>query len=61
MKTILPVLAVALLAGVIVPSVARPASKRKDTPDTLIQMEGEFMKAAAYVVLDMGNASSQPK
>jgi ketosteroid isomerase-like protein len=49
MKTILPVLAAALLAGVIVHSLTRPASSatRKATADTLIQLEGEFMKAAA--------------
>jgi ketosteroid isomerase-like protein len=49
MKTILPVLVVAFLIGTIVLPVTRPtvAASPKATADTLKQLEGEFMNAAA--------------
>jgi ketosteroid isomerase-like protein len=49
MKTILPVLVVAFLVGTIVLPVTRPtvAASPKVTADTLKQLEGEFMNAAA--------------
>ena len=50
MKTFLSVVVAALFAGLIALSLARPAASAppQATADTLKQLEGEFMKAAAY-------------
>jgi ketosteroid isomerase-like protein len=54
MKSILPMLAVALVAAAILVPLTHPAfsASPKATADTLKQLEGEFMKAAA----DRGSA-----